>query len=102
MPLNPNHDFMKSRGYDRETLELIEKTMALNLSPERQAAIRAEEQQRQQKAIRDELDGLKALADRVEAGAYGPEGKEIARRLLAGGRTDSNLRELRDTIKRLR
>jgi len=102
MPLNPNYDRMKAEGYDREALELLEKAMTVGLSPARQAEIQREEEQRQRQRIRAELDGLKTLADRVEAGSHGPEGKEIARRILAGGRTDRKLRELRAAIRRLR
>lgn len=102
MPLNRDHDRMKANGYDQEALDALEKAMALTLAPERQAAIRRAEEQRQREAIRAELESLKTLADAVETGQYGPEGKELARHYLAGGRTDTNLRELRDAIRRLR
>lgn len=67
-----------------------------------ETAARLELEREQRRRIRAELEALRAFADAVEAGRYGPEGKEIARRLLAGGRTDNNLRDLRETIRRLR
>lgn len=102
MALNPNHDRMKAAGFDRETLETIERTMAVTLSPERQAAARLEQEQKQREAIRHEQEALRALADAAETGKYGPEGKELARQLLVGGRTQFNLSALRSAIKRLR
>lgn len=102
MPLNRDYDRMKAVGYSQEALDALERAMALNLSPERQAEIRREEEERQRLAIRAEQERLRALADAAEAGRYGPEGKEVARLVLAGGRTDKNLRELRDAIRRLR
>lgn len=102
MPLNPNYDRMKAEGYDREALELVEKAMTVGLSPARQAEIRREEEHRQRQAIRAEQESLRALADGAEAGTYGPEGKELARQLLAGGRTNFNLSALRAALKRLR
>lgn len=71
-------------------------------SAEAEREAQSDLERRQRQAIRDELAALKTLADAVEAGQYGPEGKELARRLLQNGRTDANLRELRTALRRLR
>lgn len=67
-----------------------------------EAAARLELEREQRRAIRAEQESLRALADGAEAGTYGPEGKELARQLLAGGRTHFNLSALRAALKRLR
>lgn len=105
MTLNPNADRMKRAGYDQEALDVIEKAMAANLSPINMVAAQREEEARQRAKLQQERAELLALADKAEAGGFGPEAKEAALSILAGingGRSDFNLNHLRTALRRLR
>lgn len=93
---------MRAAGFDQQTLEYAATAIGANLSPERLADIQRDEEQRQRAKLRAERQALLDLADKAEAGGYGKEGIEVARRCLAGGRTDFNLSALRAALRRLR
>lgn len=105
MTLNPNADRMKRAGFDQEALDLVELAMGANLSPERQAAIKREQEQAEREKLRRERQELLNLADAALDGKHGPEGKELALEILDGqngGRSDFNLSSLRTAIRRLK
>ena len=82
--------------------ELRESLIALCPTPEMEAAARADAAEREQQRLRDERKALLELADDAEAGVYGPDGKDVAQRFLANGRTNFALSNLRSAIRKLR
>jgi hypothetical protein len=103
--LNPNADRMKRVGFDQECLDAIERAMGANLSPAQLSASQREEEAKQRAAMKREREELLALADKAEAGGFGPEVKEAALEILSGhngGRSDFNLTHLRTAIRRLK
>lgn len=105
MSLNPNAEAMKRAGYDAEALANVERAMSANLSPERQAAIRAEQERLDREKLRKERQELLDLADAALDGKHGPEAQALAVEILDGtngGRSDFNLSSLRTAIRRLK
>lgn len=105
MTLNPNANRMKRAGFDEECLASIETAMSANLSPINMVAAQREDEARQRAKLKQERAELLTLADKAEAGDFGPEVKEAALEILSGingGRSDFNLGHLRTAIRRLK
>lgn len=82
--------------------ELREFLVASCPTAEMEAAARADRAERDRQRLADERKALLELADDAEAGVYGPDGKDVAQRFLANGRTNFALSNLRSAIRKLR
>lgn len=85
--------------------ELRDVVAACYPSDDLEQQARRDEEERQRQQLREERKALLELADKAEAGTWGPEGKQLALEILdgrEGGRSDFNLGRLRTALRRLR
>lgn len=71
-------------------------------TPEAEAQARRDQDERDRQRVREERQQLLQLADECELGVYGAVGVEVAKRLLASGRTNFALSSLRAAVRKLR